>query len=85
MKRFVVGLKDELCTESGIDHAKSTLVKQGLGETGDERPDSSSHVFSAHREWPASRCITPSAALRSWWAMQSVLFGDARANELVLM
>lgn len=35
----MVGLIDELCAESGIDFAKSTLVKQELGKTGDGRPD----------------------------------------------
>ena len=39
MKCFLVGLIVERCLGSGISLAKSTLVKQELGETDDERPD----------------------------------------------
>jgi hypothetical protein len=47
MQWLLAGLIDELCAESGIDIAKSTLVKQELGKTGDERPDPAA-TFSIH-------------------------------------
>lgn len=80
MKWLLVGLIDELCAESGIDVAKSALVKQEFGKTGDGKPDPAAtfpiHIASG---LPCYASILR-AALRSWWAMQRELFGDARAN-----